>query len=609
MLCCASCQSTIPSLVAGTTGSLGVMQATGSDAYGWVTITDLRDGVWANTTATIADMAACALDTLDLAAFNQPGNPLLLSPGSSNPNCYRATQQVVVITRATYSSAATDASSCTHGFDSLSFLQWFYTTPDIDVLTNSVDEARVSTLSADALAVSLQVINSATCDGQTMLITPPLEWSLSGAVFAFVTVMSSVGLLACVAMGGFVFAYRAHPMIRSASPLFLLLSISGVALLFSAGYPLVATVTVASCTTFSWLVNIGLMLTFAPLFAKTWRIYRIFGRKKLSVVVISNKRLLAMVGCFLLVEVTVMGVWQGIGNLQPVVNEVQTSSTVSSTVSAIAARLVVDEYVQCGVPDGGAKSMFVLVCVEKALLFAWGAVTAFTTRKVSSTFNEAAGISIAIYNVCFTIGIIAPIILVIGAVGDPLNILLAFALLWIAFFTSGVLFGPKVMVITAGTKEQINPSLIASSGNSSSGYQFLSLAAMSTTAVLQGYLSALEKHLEQVRDKLAKLKKRQSAMSGAADRPHSLPSQNSFIQPHAHTATSSPPAVLRSSQSLGDTPVVKLRRVAEAIGKATPLPPQEGSRTRQGSGEHVSRVSTSERDWVEPTPGTVPDDS
>jgi hypothetical protein len=209
----------------------------------------------------------------------------------------------------------------------------------------------------------------------------------------------------------------------------------------------------------------------------------------------------------LAMELLLMSAWQSLGNLQPMTNDITMSNAVNLPINVGTSRFVVDEYVQCGVPSGGSKSMFILVVVEKALMFVFGALMAFTTRKVSSTFNESSGITLAIYNVCFTIGIIAPIILVISAVGDVLILLLAFALMWIAYFTGGILFVPKVMQVVYHTDDvgQMNTSIQASS-SSGSGYAFMSLAALTNVPVLQVYQAAIEKHLSQVKTKIAHLK-------------------------------------------------------------------------------------------------------
>ena len=504
-------EAAVPALVLGTVGSMGVMQATGDPSYGIVVITDYRDGVWTNTSATIAGMFACASDTFTAVSLFSTGIPLGLSPASHNRNCYRATQQVTAIVRSGYSADATDTSSCTRGYDALAFLSWFINTPAIDVLVESVNTVRVTSLASAIYQLELDSLNEVVCDQQTLLVTLPVPWSLSSGVYTFVVLFASIGIVACIGLAVFVFRYRHHPVIRSASPLFLLLSIFGLLVLFAAGYLLVSSVSQVSCAAFSWLVNVGLMLTFSPLFAKTWRIYRIFGRKKLSVVTISNRRLLAMVAALLCGEALLMAVWQGVGQLQPIVLDVQTSQATVSSVAVIASRLRVDEYVQCGVPAGAAQSMFIVICVEKGLLFVWGALMAFTTRKVSSTFNEAQGITLALYNTCFTIGIIAPIILVIQATGDVLDLLLAFALLWIALFTAGILFGPKILTIYSKAEADAGNNSVMASSSSSSGYAFMSLAALSSVGVLQGYLAALKKHTGQVEEKLVKLKRTHQA--------------------------------------------------------------------------------------------------
>ena len=52
----------------------------------------------------------------------------------------------------------------------------------------------------------------------------------------------------------------------------------------------------------------GLKFTFAPLFAKTWRIYRIFGVRKLKVIALTNRRLLLLCGALLSIELVLMAV-------------------------------------------------------------------------------------------------------------------------------------------------------------------------------------------------------------------------------------------------------------------------------------------------------------
>ena len=391
--------------------------------------------------------------------------------------------------------------------DSLQYLYWLITQQQVDTLVNSVDIIRTSSILPQYRAAFIDALDSVTCDGATLLITLPTIWTLSTGVAGFAQAFCAIGVVLCLIIAGLVVHHRVHPVIRSASPLFLLMSVCGVLLLFFGGFVLVSPVSTGTCSAFSWMIILGLQLTFAPLFAKTWRIYRIFGRKKLSVVQISNKKLLLIVLAIIGIDVALMVAWQAVGALSPITTTVNSSNSAGS--------LVINQYTQCGVGAGVDKDLFVLICVEKGVLFVFGALMAFTTRKVSSTFNESQGISLSIYNLLFTVGIIAPIILVISAVGDVLTLLLVFALLWISYFTAGILFVPKLMTIYSHTQVENtqNNSIQASGGDSTSGFQFLSLAALSTLPVLQSYLFALQKHTGAVEQRIVDVKRKQSGGS------------------------------------------------------------------------------------------------
>ena len=506
----AQSEAAVPSLVEGSIGSMGYFQADNDATFGVPVLSYTRGGVTVDTVPNLDGLRSCAYDTYDPVAmyFNLEQ--------TTNSSCYPWHSQVMSMVRTRYTSSATDTSSCQRGLDSLQYLYWLLTQRQVDTLVNSVDILRTSSIEPAYLAAFIAKLDAVTCDGTTLLITLPTIWVLSTGVAGFAQALCAIGLVLCFIVAALVVHHRTHPVIRSASPLFLLMSVSGVMLLFLAGFTLVSPVTTGSCAAFSWLLVLGIQTTFAPLFAKTWRIYRIFGRKKLSVVQISNRKLLLIVLAIIALDVALMVVWQALGALSPI------TSTVNSTNSS--GHLVINEYDQCGIGAGGAKDLFVLLCVEKGVLFVFGALMAFTTRKVSSTFNESSGISFSIYNLLFTVGIIAPIILVISAVGDVLTLLLVFALLWIAYFTAGILFGPKLMHIYSHTPVEgmQNNSIQASSGDSSSGFQFLSLAALSTLPVLQSYLFALQKHTGQVESKIAEVKRKQSggSLSTNGNPPH-----------------------------------------------------------------------------------------
>ena len=503
----AQSEAAVPSLVAGTLGAMGYFQADFDSSFGVPVLSYTRNGVTVDTVPNLEGLRACAYDTFNAASL------WFDLDSSKNTSCFPWHSQVVSMVRSKYTSTASDTGSCVRGLDSLQYLDWLITQPQVDLLVNSVDIVRTSSIEPLFRSAFIGALNSVTCDGTTLLITLPTIWTLNTGIAGFAQALCAIGLMLCLVIAVLVLHHHGHPVIRSASPLFLLMSVSGVMLLFLGGFILVSPVTNATCSAFSWLLVVGIQLTFAPLFAKTWRIYRIFGRKKLSVVQITNKKLLLIVLAIIALDIILMVVWQAMGALSPIVN------TINSTDSS--GKLVINQYTQCGVGTGTEKDLFVLLCVEKGILFVFGALMAFTTRRVSSTFNESQGISLSIYNLLFTVGIITPIILVISAVGDVLTLLLVFALLWIAYFTAGILFVPKLMTIYSHTQIESmqNNSVQASTGDSSSGFQFLSLAALSTLPVMQSYLSALQKHTSHVEQRIVEMKRKQSGGSITASHP------------------------------------------------------------------------------------------
>ena len=62
-----------------------------------------------------------------------------------------------------------------------------------------------------------------------------------------------------------------------------------------------------SCGSGWWLFNLGFFLTFGPLFAKTWRIYKIFMRKEMTVIRITDLNLMVRLGIGLCVELILLG--------------------------------------------------------------------------------------------------------------------------------------------------------------------------------------------------------------------------------------------------------------------------------------------------------------
>ena len=564
-------ESIIPSLVLGVPGAFGYTQITGSPSYGQPQIK--QHGVIAN--SSLAGLAACVENRFDAATLTVD----FASP--SDPTCWPTSQQFVTLVRRRYYSAATNTSSCARGLDALKYLQWLFTTSSIEPILQASNFLRLPSSAFPLISPAyVAALDSVLCDDTTLLITLPTVWSTSVVVSSLVWWLASLGLLLTLLAVAFYVRHFRHPVVRSSSPLFALGGVAGCLCLFLAALVLILPPTDSTCNAVSWLWNIGFTLSFGPLFAKTWRIWRIFGRRKLSVIKIPNAKLSIMVAGQLLVDIVLMAVWQALSPLQPYL---QTEVTDDG---------VVHEYTQCGVAGTGAV-MFAIVCVVKGLLLLFGAMMAFSTRHVTGKFNESSAIALAIYNVVFSVGIVVPIALLISALGDVLLVLQLFLLLWIGYFTLTALVGTRVLLVYDKTKRQAVEGSVLSDRQSAGldAFSFVSLSAFHSLPLLQAYLGALQEHVKEAEGKMARLKTR-----GTLSTTDEI--KGRMLQPARAAAASS--SETGDNASRLPSPSAKkqsVSAVAAAVGgsaSVAPAPPEMSSahgrrESRHSQGEHARR--------------------
>ena len=394
------------------------------------------------------------------------------------------------------------------GLDTLQLLYWLFTTTYSDGLTSAVNIARLVNVPS-ALPSYLSTLNSVLCDSSTLFIALPLQWSVNRAIVGFGYAASCAGLLQCLVTFCFLLRYRQHAVVRATSPLFQSISLLGVVLLYLTVLVLLRPATAAVCSALQWLSVLGLCLTFAPLFAKAYRIYSIFGRKRLAVVKMSNGRLLAIVGALCTAELVLLAVWQAVGPLSPQLN------------ADAAADGSVTDHVQCGTGAGVETGMLLAAGLGNSALLVCGAFMSLSTRRVSQQFNESSQQALAIYNVVFSLGVITAVLIAVDADGDVLTGVLVFATLWIAFFTTSILNLPQMLkVLSARTGEAavdgMNGNAQSDGDAAMGGFSFVSVEVFSSVTMMTAYQRALQKQLQLIEAKLTLLRGRQGAPPASA---------------------------------------------------------------------------------------------
>ena len=235
------------------------------------------------------------------------------------------------------------------------------------------------------------------------------------------------------------------------------------------------------------------------------RIYRIFGRRKLQVVKLSNARLLRAFLLILAGDVLYLIVWQVVAPM----------SAVDST--ALEADQRYHVYRQCSYAASPTSlHLFTASAVIKLSWLAVGVLLAFSTRQVRDTFNESKSVGLVIYNVVFSLGLIVPLIMLIDAVGDTLSMLMTFCLLWISFFSLAILVLPKFMAYMSSTGTDVSavhPSGGEPSASVRERFSFFSLTQLTSVTLATHYISALEQHVLDAKSHVRRLKASQGSIA------------------------------------------------------------------------------------------------
>lgn len=460
-----------------------------------------------------ASLLACATPhTFDPLTLN-----LNTATGNSNPDCYPLTQ--VVYMQVPHDYPVNQSSS---GFVILSALQSLYNSPLIDGWFNNSMFIRATQLPFLQSALTA-ALNSVTSDGDTLLVTLPRVWVLSSSVQWSGIVIASLGGL-CTLLTLCVFVrYRKDPRLRASSPLIMAISLVGIICMYVAVVLLVLTPSTATCSVLGWMSQLGYTLTFAPLLAKAYRIYRIFGRKRLRVLCITDRQLLLFIAVTVSVDAVLLTASSALGGSGPMLP--------ASFTLTLSSDLRQHVYSLCQ-PAAHTTIVFTVQAILKCGMLVAGVLLAFATRGVSDEFNESKSMSLAVYNLVLVLVLIVPITVVVNAVGDAYVILLLFLVAWVATFTLGVLFIAKLVSFFTSSPHSLTSPVVRRRSQSSGRQQhfsFLSLNHIPSSAALLPYLLALDKHSVDCQRLMARLRQKEGFLTPTSPAKHLSPA----VVPHS----------------------------------------------------------------------------
>jgi len=247
-----------------------------------------------------------------------------------------------------------------------------------------------------------------------------------------------------------------HAVVRAATPSFCYIVIIGNLIMASSNYAALYTSHEHSgdCVAAPWLLTLGFTLAYSSLFAKTFRIWRIFqvNSGKLVVVSMTTSLLVRIVGFWLLLDLIINIVWTS-------------TSGMPMTLRVPDPYRINNNFYECDYSD---SRPFILAHVAiKALLLFIGVALTIGVRNVPSAFNESTYMAVLIYNTAVLFAFILPIVSFQVGGREGTAIIRAFAILFISLFNITILFAPKLLMVKSKNDDayrvQTANSLLSSS--------------------------------------------------------------------------------------------------------------------------------------------------
>eukprot|EP01028_Stygiella_incarcerata_P007155 TRINITY_DN29373_c0_g1_i1.p1 TRINITY_DN29373_c0_g1~~TRINITY_DN29373_c0_g1_i1.p1 ORF type:complete len:530 (+),score=98.88 TRINITY_DN29373_c0_g1_i1:71-1660(+) len=271
---------------------------------------------------------------------------------------------------------------------------------------------------------------------------PECHTTIVGAYLAYSILYFVLGMLV-LACGIFVYRFRNHRVMKKSSWKFLETILAGgfvgfLSIVFFVGKP-----TSFLCFGRAWSLGLAFVFGWGSLFAKTYRIHKIFNNMQLRQTMrVQDRDLAKIVGILLAIEVFIFAVWAIIDPWR--------------SVSVKDPKKPWKTHEQC---VANYKMIFLpILGAYKAGLMIWGCKLAWDTRSVQKEFNESKWIAASIFGWVAVMGIGIPLLFTDITAGDRLSAFIirhSFLAIGITFVLC-LLFIPKFVLIYKSKKGKID---------------------------------------------------------------------------------------------------------------------------------------------------------
>lgn len=194
--------------------------------------------------------------------------------------------------------------------------------------------------------------------------------TISNSIQSGLIGLSIVFAVACLAILIVIIHQRKRKVIRFSSHVFSMIMSAGCCLGCLGAIPF-AFVNDTSCALRPVIVMITYTMIFVPLLLKTYRVFKIFGKKKISKVLIKDRELAIYFIGFLLLDAIIIGLWMAFPSSRPVQTRVQNGNNFEDICFS-----------------NNNQTIAVTVIAFKAVLLVIGLLLGYHSRNAPSLFNE-----------------------------------------------------------------------------------------------------------------------------------------------------------------------------------------------------------------------------
>nr|XP_014087417.1 probable G-protein coupled receptor CG31760 [Bactrocera oleae] len=232
-------------------------------------------------------------------------------------------------------------------------------------------------------------------------------------------------------LAGYLFHHRKVKVFKVASPIFLLITLIGCAIMYLEMVAIFPYLDMTWCIVTKWTRHMGFCITYTSLLMKTWRVSLTYRVKSAHKVKLTDQQLLQWMVPILLVMLIYLGTW-----------------TISATPYA---EVIYDQgglkFKQCSYNWWDHS-----LAIGEVLFLAWGIRVCYNVRNAESLYNEARLISYAIYNIAIVnITMVAFHLFIFPRAGPDIKYLLGFIRTQFSTTTTiALVFGPKISRVLKG---------------------------------------------------------------------------------------------------------------------------------------------------------------